>query len=139
MMDGQLLVTILSGFLIACGVVALLIGSLGLLRLPDVYCRIHAVGMIDTAGAGFIILGMVIHDGFTLVTVKLVLIGVIMFFTSPIATHAVAQVAFKSGVVPVGRNLTRVAAIKNTKTSAAKPKLATKPAGKTKTKSRGAS
>ena len=91
MMDGQMLVSIFSGLLIACGVVALLIGSLGLLRLPDVYCRIHAVGMIDTAGAGFIILGMVIHEGFTLVTVKLVLIGVFMFFTSPIATHAVAQ------------------------------------------------
>ena len=50
MMDGQTLITILSGFFIACGVLALLIGSLGLLRLPDVYCRIHAVGMIDTAG-----------------------------------------------------------------------------------------
>ena len=82
MMDGQMLVTIFSGLLIACGVVALLIGSLGLLRLPDVYCRIHAVGMIDTAGASFIILGMIIHEGFTLVTVKLVLIGVFMFFTS---------------------------------------------------------
>ena len=138
-MDGQLLVTMFSGFFIACGVVALLIGSLGLLRLPDVYCRIHAVGMIDTAGASFIILGMIIHEGFTLVTVKLVLIGVFMFFTSPIATHAVAQVAYKSGVVPVGRNLTRAASTKNTKTSAAKPKRATKPAGKTNTKSRGAS
>ena len=49
MMDGQTLVEILSGFFIACGIGALLIGSLGLLRLPDVYCRIHAVGMIDTA------------------------------------------------------------------------------------------
>ena len=138
-MEGQLLVTMFSGFFIACGVVALLIGSLGLLRLPDVYCRIHAVGMIDTAGASFIILGMIIHEGFTFVTVKLVLIGVFMFFTSPIATQAVAQVAYKSGVVPIGRNLTRAAATKNTKTSAAKPKRATKPAVKTKTKSRGAS
>ena len=118
MMDGQLLVTMFSVVFIVCGVVALLIGSLGLLRLPDVYCRIHAVGMIDTAGAGFIILGMVIHEGFTLVTMKLVLIGVFMFFTSPIATHAVAQVAFKSGVVPVGRNLTRAAGTKNPKTDA---------------------
>ena len=139
MMDGQTLFTILSGIFIACGVVALLIGSVGLLRLPDVYCRIHAVGMIDTAGASFIILGMIIHEGFTLVTVKLVLIGIFLFFTSPIATHAVAQVAYKFGVVPVGRNLTRAAASKNTNTSAVKPKRAKKFAGKTKTKSRGAS
>ena len=139
MMDGQTLITILSGFFIACGVLALLIGSLGLLRLPDVYCRIHAVGMIDTAGASFIILGMIIHEGFTLVTVKLVLIGVFMFFTSPIATHAVAQVAYKSGVVPVGRNLARNAGAKNTKTSAVKSKGTAKKTGKTKSTSRGAS
>ena len=139
MMDGQTLITILSGFFIACGVLALLIGSLGLLRLPDVYCRIHAVGMIDTAGASFIILGMIIHEGFTLVTVKLVLIGVFMFFTSPIATHAVAQVAYKSEVVPVGRNLARNAGAKTTKTSAAKSKVTAKKTGKTKSTSRGAS
>ena len=138
-MDGQTLVTILSGFFIACGIGALLIGSLGLLRLPDVYCRIHAVGMIDTAGAGFIILGMVIHEGFTLVAVKLVLIGVFMFFTSPIATHAVAQVAYKSGVVPVGRNLARAAGTKNAKTGATSRKRAAKSAVKTRAKSRGTS
>ena len=139
MMDGQTLLTILSGFFIACGVIALMIGSLGLLRLPDVYCRIHAVGMIDTAGSGFIILGMIIHEGFSLATVKLVLIGVFLFFTSPIATHAVAQVAYKSGVVPVGRNLVRTAGAKNTKASVAIKERAAKSAGKTKAKSGGTS
>ena len=96
-------VDILSSVSIALGIVALLIGALGLVRLPDVYCRIHAVGMIDTAGASLIILGMILHAGLTLVSAKLVLIGVFMFFTSPIATHAVAQVAHKMGVVPTGR------------------------------------
>ena len=135
-MDGQLLVTIFSGFFIVCGVVALLIGSLGLLRLPDVYCRIHAVGMIDTAGASFIILGMIIHEGFTLVSVKLVLIGVFLFFTSPIATHAVAQVAHKSGVVPVGRNLARFAGTKNVRASSETKKRVKKSVRKAKAKSR---
>ena len=107
MMD--MLITILSGLSIAIGVIALLIGSLGLIRLPDVFCRIHAVGMIDTAGASFIILGMVIHQGYSLVSVKLLLIGVFLFFTSPIATHAVAQVAHKMGVKPVGRDLIKKA------------------------------
>ena len=139
MMDGQLLLVILSGFFIVCGVVALLVGSIGLLRLPDVYCRIHAVGMIDTAGASFIILGMIIHEGFTLVSVKLVLIGVFLFFTSPIATHAVAQVAHKSGVVPVGRNLARVAGTKNVRASSETKKRVTKSVRKAKAKSRGTS
>ena len=104
-----MLVLVLSGLSITIGVVALLIGSLGLIKLPDVYCRIHAVGMIDTAGASFIILGMIIHQGFSLVSFKLALIGVFLFFTSPIATHAVAQVAHKMGVKPFGRNLVKVA------------------------------
>jgi multicomponent Na+:H+ antiporter subunit G len=111
MMDMLLLV--LSGLSIAIGVIALLIGSLGLIKLPDVYCRIHAVGMIDTAGASLIILGMIIHQGFSLVSFKLALIGVFLFFTSPIATHAVAQVAHKMGVKPVGRSLVNAAPTKN--------------------------
>ena len=142
-MDAQLLISVLSGCFILLGVLALLIGALGLLRLPDVYCRIHAVGMIDTAGASFIILGLAIHEGVSLVTVKLLFIGIFLFFTSPIATHAVAQVAHKSGVVPVGRNMVTA---KVTKKPAAAPaaakakmKQAAKTGSKVNRKSRGAS
>ena len=107
----------LSGLSIAIGVIALFIGSLGLIKLPDVYCRTHAVGMIDTAGASFIILGMMIHQGLSLVSFKLALIGVFLFFTSPIATHAVAQVAHKMGVKPVGRNLVKATPTKKAPTN----------------------
>ncbi|MDA0801859.1 MAG: monovalent cation/H(+) antiporter subunit G [Proteobacteria bacterium] len=122
MMDMLLLA--LSGLSIAIGVIALLIGSFGLIKLPDVYCRIHAVGMIDTAGASFIILGMIIHQGFSLVSFKLALIGVFLFFTSPIATHAVAQVAHKMGVKPVGRNLVKAMPTKKAPTNKANAKTA---------------
>ena len=142
-MDAQLLISVLSGFFILLGVLALLIGALGLLRLPDVYCRIHAVGMIDTAGASFIILGLAIHEGVSLVTVKLLFIGIFLFFTSPIATHAVAQVAHKSGVVPVGRNLVTAKAAKKPAAAPAaakaKMKQAAKTGSKVSRKSRGAS
>jgi multicomponent Na+:H+ antiporter subunit G len=142
-MDAQLLISILSGCFILLGVLALLIGALGLLRLPDVYCRIHAVGMIDTAGASFIILGLAIHEGVSLVTVKLLFIGIFLFFTSPIATHAVAQVAHKSGVAPVGRNLATAKATKKPAAAPAaakpKPKQAAKTGSKVSRKSRGAS
>ena len=142
-MDAQLLISVLSGCFILLGVLALLIGALGLLRLPDVYCRIHAVGMIDTAGASFIILGLAIHEGVSLVTVKLLFIGIFLFFTSPIATHAVAQVAHKSGVVPVGRNLVTAKAAKKPAAAPAaakaKKKQAAKTGSKVSRKSRGAS
>ena len=142
-MDAQLLISVLSGCFILLGVLALLIGALGLLRLPDVYCRIHAVGMIDTAGASFIILGLAIHEGVSLVTVKLLFIGIFLFFTSPIATHAVAQVAHKSGVVPVGRNLVTAKAAKKPAAAPAaakaKPKQAAETGSKVSRKNRGAS
>ena len=121
----DMLVLALSGLSIAIGVIALLIGSFGLIKLPDVYCRIHAVGMIDTAGASFIILGMIIYQGFSLVSFKLALIGVFLFFTSPIATHAVAQVAHKMGVKPVGRSLIKAAPAKKASTNKSNVKNAT--------------
>ena len=120
----DMLVLALSGLSIAIGVIALLIGSLGLIKLPDVYCRIHAVGMIDTAGASFIILGMIIYQGFSLVSFKLALIGVFLFFTSPIATHAVAQVAYKMGVKPVGRSLVKATPAKKASTNKSNAKNA---------------
>ena len=97
----SLMISILSGAFTGVGVIALIVGSLGLVRLPDLYSRTHAVGMMDTAGVGFIILGLIIYEGLTLISFKLALIGIFLFFTSPIATHAVAQVAYRSGLKPL--------------------------------------
>ena len=96
-----MLIDVLSGLFIALGVISLLIGSLGLVRLPDLFSRTHAVGMMDTAGVGFIILGLIVHEGLTLISFKLALVGIFLFFTSPISTHAVAQGAFRGGLRPV--------------------------------------
>ena len=75
-------------------------GAIGLLRMPDVYCRLHAGGMTDTMGAGFILLGMSIQAGLTLVTVRLLLIWAFLLITSPISTHALARAALDGGVTP---------------------------------------
>lgn len=119
----EILLYCLSEGALLLGTVALLVGALGLVRLPNLFSRIHAVGMMDTAGVAFITLGMLIHEGFSLVSVKLVVVGVFLFFTSPIATHAVAQVAYRSGFSPV---------------SPASKKRATKAAKKTANKTAGA-
>ena len=97
----EMLLSWLSGFSLLLGTAALIVGALGLVRLPNLFSRIHAVGMMDTAGVAFITLGMLIHEGFSLISVKLAVVGVFLFFTSPIATHAVAQVAHRSGFSPV--------------------------------------
>ena len=87
------------------GIVALITGSIGLLRLPDVYSRIHAAGIIDTAAVGFIVLGMILQSGFSLTSVKLALIVLFLIFTSPISGHAVAMMANKFGVKPKAREV----------------------------------
>ena len=97
----EMLLSWLSGMSLLLGTAALIVGALGLVRLPNLFSRIHAVGMMDTAGVAFITLGMLIHEGFSLISVKLAVVGVFLFFTSPIATHAVAQVAHRSGFSPV--------------------------------------
>ena len=85
------------------GIFFIITGSFGLLRLPDVFSRIHAAGMIDTAGAAFIILGMILQSGFSIITAKLVFVGIFIFFTSPITGHVTANLARKKGVNPIGK------------------------------------
>lgn len=133
-MSMDLFLPYLSGFSLAIGTLALVVGSLGLIRLPDVFSRIHAVGMMDTAGVGFIVLGMMIHEGFSLISVKLAAVAVFLFFTSPIATHAVAQVAHKSGFSPVATGAaTSAKKVPRKKPAKAKAKAGTKATPKAKT------
>ena len=85
------------------GVFFILTGSFGLLKLPDVFSRIHSAGMIDTAGAGFIILGMIFQSGVSLATAKLIFIGIFIFFSSPVSSHVISNLARKKGVIPIGK------------------------------------
>ena len=78
-----------------------LAGGIGVVRLPDVYTRSHAAGMTDTLGAGLILIGLMLQGGFTLITVKLILILVFIAFTSPTSTHALIHTAYASGLRPV--------------------------------------
>ena len=83
------------------GSALMLIGGIGLYRLPDVYTRMHGAGIIDTLGAGMVFAGLMVQAGLTLVTVKLGLIVVFLFFTSPTTTHALARAAQAEGVLPL--------------------------------------
>ena len=89
----ELFISLCSGLLLAGGIVIMLIGSLGLLRMPDFYTRLHPAGMTDTLGAGLVLLGLMLQAGPTLVTIKLLLILLLLWFTSPVASHALARAA----------------------------------------------
>ncbi len=95
-----LFLEILSWGLLVTGSAMLIIGGTGLVRLPDVFSRMHAAGIIDTMGACTILLGLTFQAGLNIVTVKLLLIVVFIMFTSPTATHALARAALHGGARP---------------------------------------
>jgi len=97
----ELIIDILSWGSFVVGGFFMLAGSFGMIRLPDFWSRTHAASIIDSAGAGLILLGLILQAGFTLVTVKLLLIGLFLFITGPTASHAVANAAYISGLRPL--------------------------------------
>ena len=94
------IVDIVSWALIIGGSFFLLVGAIGVLRLPDVYTRGHAAGITDTLGAMLILFGLMLQGGFTLISAKLVLILLFLLFTSPAASHALGNAAWSSGLRP---------------------------------------
>lgn len=103
----ELALTIASWTALLAGSLFLLCGGIGILRFPNFYTRLHAAGVTDTMGAGLILLGLMMHGGFTLVTIKLILILGFLWFTSPTATHALAKAARHGKLEPLlGRSNT---------------------------------
>jgi multicomponent Na+:H+ antiporter subunit G len=94
-------VSVASWVLLVAGGGFCVIGAIGLLRMPDVYTRVHAASITDTIGVGLLLLGMMLQAGLSLVTVKLGIIGLLIFFVSPTATHALVKAAMTRGVKPL--------------------------------------
>ena len=95
-----MLADIASWILLAAGSIFLLIGSLGLLRLPDFFSRLHAAGISDTVGLVLVVIGLMLQAGTILIAAKLAFLSIFLFFTSPTATHAIARAALHSGLRP---------------------------------------
>lgn len=99
--DWHLLRDIASWILFIIGGVAVVSGAIGLVRFPDFFTRLHAAGVTDTGGAELIVIGMMLQAPNWLVVVKLAFIGVFLFLTSPVATHAIAHAAWMVGFKPL--------------------------------------
>ena len=95
------LLEFVAGACLLGGATFLVIGAIGLLRLPDFFTRIHATGVIDTMGAGLALVGLMILAGWTMPAVKLVLILGFMLLTGPTATHALAKAALHARLNPL--------------------------------------
>lgn len=101
------LIDALSFALLAAGGFFCVVGGIGMLRMPDFFTRMHAASVIETLGAGLILAGLLLQAGLTLVGAKLVIIGLLIFFASPTATHALARAALVRGLEPLTGKLGR--------------------------------
>jgi multicomponent Na+:H+ antiporter subunit G len=94
-------IEVLSWILILGGSGFVIIGGIGLLRLPDFYTRIHAAGITDTLGTWLILLGLMLHEGLTLGAAKLAMLLFFLLATGPLASHALAKAAYLRGLDPL--------------------------------------
>ena len=90
----------IGGAVVLVGVALSIIGSIGVLRFPDVYTRIHAASITDTGGATLVLLGLGLIAGLDAVAIKLALVWVFIMLTTPVAANALANAAFSSGHKP---------------------------------------
>jgi len=87
------LIQVSSSILLLIGSFLCLSGGVGILRFPDFYTRMHAVGVTETLATTMILIGLILHNPDFLVDVKLVIILLMTLFISPTASHALANAA----------------------------------------------
>lgn len=98
---------ILSAVLLVTGGLFFFAGTLGMLRFPDVYSRLHALTKVDNLGLGLVVLGLMITAGSLAVVLKLALIWLLSVGASATAGYLVAGSARRNGIVPWRREAGR--------------------------------
>ncbi len=86
--------------LASVGALFFLIGTIGLLRLPDFFTRTHAATKCDTVGAGSLLLALAVWDGASLSTLKILMLVLIVLVASPTCGHALSRAAYRTGLKP---------------------------------------
>jgi len=88
---------IIAVILLVCSLFFFLASAIGMIRLPDFYSRLHASGNSETLGLMLACLGLVIYEGPTLLSAKMVIVFLLVFLANPIGTHILGKAALKSG------------------------------------------
>lgn len=99
------LIQIFGGFLVLLGLIGMIIGSIGLVRLPDFFTRTHAASKVDTVGVLLTLVGIAVLSGFTANAGKALVAGLLLMLTNPVAAHALARAARRRGMKPWTREV----------------------------------
>ena len=92
--------SVLSVFLISAGLLFGFIAGIGAIRLPDFYCRAHAIGVVDTLGSLLVLGGLAFCYGASIVTAKLIFLLIFIYLANPTITHVLVRAAVRAGLEP---------------------------------------
>ncbi len=101
----NIVIDIISSALIVIGGLCVMVGGVGVLRMPDFFTRMHAASLTDTMATLALFTGMILQVGFTLAAAKLFAIMLFLLLTGPTATYALANSALSAGYKPIARKL----------------------------------
>jgi multicomponent Na+:H+ antiporter subunit G len=97
---------ILSIIFIMVGLFFLIVGAIGVVRLPDVFSRSHAVSLTDSLGAFLMLFGIALHEGLGINTLKILVVLVLLYILNPVISHATIRAALRAGLKPWKKKLT---------------------------------
>ena len=95
------IINLVSSLFITIGALSIIVGLLGVYRMPDFYTRLHAATIIDTLGTMLILFGLILYYGLNIVSLKLLLILIFILITTPTAAHALAKSALHGNLKPI--------------------------------------
>ena len=91
---------IVCAVLLVGGLLFLTLGSIGIVRFPDFYSRLHPTGKSETMGASLVVLSLAVNEGLSLLMAKIILVQAFIFFANPAATGAMGRAAWRAGLRP---------------------------------------
>lgn len=86
--------------LISVGLFFLVVGSIGMVRLPEVFSRAHALSVTDSLGAAFVLLGLAVNEGLGTNFLRIIVVLVLIYLLNPVISHATIRAAYRSGFRP---------------------------------------
>ena len=91
------MIEFISSLLIFTGLVFYVTGSIGLIRFPDLFSRLHALSKADNVGLAFIALGIALLEAEIIIALKIFLIWLVILAASSVSAHLIARHALRRG------------------------------------------
>jgi multicomponent Na+:H+ antiporter subunit G len=90
--------TVLAIVLIVFGLFFLVVGSIGMLRLPNVFTRAHALSLTDSLGAVLVLAGLAAYQGLSVDSLKIMVVLGLVYMLNPVIAHATIRAAHRTGI-----------------------------------------